>query len=228
MIERMMIVGGSRGIGAAMAARYVDRVPNLLTVSRTPSAVGIWKPCDLTRPEEIESLVYDIGPTALDALLILAGTWEAGAFTDAYRFEQSPPDETVGVIAVNLVGPILLVQALLPQLCASSNPRVVLIGALSGRDGGATAEVANTASKFGLRGAAQALRLALKGSGVSVSLINPGNVATDEVQDDIASGRFGEQTPIGLSDLAAAIDCALAMSTSSTITEIDIAQRFPG
>lgn len=227
MIERMMIVGASRGIGAAMAARYLDRVHQLLTVSRTPAAVGHWTACDLTKPEEIANLARDIGPAPLDALLILGGTWESGAFTDAYRFEQSPPAETASVMAVNLIGPILLVQALLPHLRASSNPRVVLIGALSGRDGGATAEVANTASKFGLRGAAQALRIALKGSGVSVSVINPGNVATEEVQDDIASGRFDEQIPIALSDLAAAIDCALAMSPSSTIAEIDIAQRHP-
>jgi 3-oxoacyl-[acyl-carrier protein] reductase len=55
--------------------------------------------------------------------------------------------------------------------------------------------VANTASKFGLRGAAQAFKLALRDYKIGVTVINPGNVATEEVATDIEQGRFSHQVP---------------------------------
>lgn len=225
MIGRMMIVGASRGIGAAMAAHYAPQVEHLLTVSRTPAAVGDWHACDVTDASAVARLAAEIGHEPLDALLYLGGTWERGAFTDVYRFEASPPEEIREVVAVNLVAPILLAQALLPQIRRSGNPRIVLIGALGALNHAASPEVANSASKFGLRGVAQALQLALGGEGVAVTIVNPGNVATAEVEDDIATGRFDAQTPIPLADLARVLDCVLAMSPASVVSEVNLAQR---
>ena len=227
-VGTMLIVGASRGIGAAMAAHYDGRVGDLITTSRTRAAHGRWLPCDVSRAEDIRRLAGAYGDGPLDALMVLGGTWEDGAFTDAYRFDRSSLEETARVIAVNLVGPIQLVQAFLPNLRQSANPRVVLMGALMGLDNGATREVANTASKHGLRGAAHALRMALRPDRIGVTVINPGNVATDEVNDDIAAGRFAEQEPIPLEDLAATIDYALSLAPASTVHDISLGQRRPG
>lgn len=228
MIGTMLIVGASRGIGAAMAAHYRDSVALLVTASRSPALHGRWIGCDVADPQQVERLAREFGNDALDALLVLGGVWERDAFTDAYSFEASPPEEAAQVLAVNLLAPILLVRALLPNLRRSTNPRVVFMGSLSGLDGGASPEVANSASKSGLRGAVQAMAVALRADGIAFTVVNPGNVATPEVLDDIKAGRFGDQVPIPMSDLAAAIDCALAMSPASTIAEINIAQRRPG
>lgn len=228
MTRTMLIAGASRGIGAALAAHHQGRGVALVTASRSPSAHGRWIGCNLAEPSEIERLAREFGDGPLDALLMPAGLWERDAFTDAYGFESSPPEEAARVLAVNLLAPILLVRALLPNLRQSANPRVVLIGSLSGRDGHATREVANTASKFGLRGAAQALAIELRTDGIGFTVVNPGNVATPEVLGDVAAGRFGAQVPIPMEDLLTAIDCTLAMSPASTIAEIDIAQRRPG
>lgn len=59
------------------------------------------------------------------------------------------------LLSVNLLAPILLVQALLPMM--TPGERVIFVGSTSGLDNFGCPEVANTASKFGLRGAAQAL-----------------------------------------------------------------------
>lgn len=72
----------------------------------------------------------------------------------------------------------------------SQAPKVIFIGSLSGLDNQASREVANTASKFGLRGAAQALQIELSNTGIGFTVINPGNVATPEVLNDIASNTF--------------------------------------
>lgn len=225
MIERMVIVGATGGIGAAVAAHYEPRVGELITVSRTPAQHGTWLRCDVTDPSQMHALAAQLGDTAVDALLYLAGTWEADAFTGAYSFPATPAEETQRVVAVNLTAPILLVQALLPQLNRSPNPRVVLLGSLSGKDHSASPEVANTASKYGLRGAAQAMALALPNTSIGLTVLNPGNVATSEVNDDIAQGRIPPQQPIPLTDLTGALDCILSMSAASVITELDLAQR---
>ncbi len=119
-------------------------------------------------------------------------------------------------------------RRLAPVLARATNPRAVFIGSLSGIPGGASLEVANTASKFGLMGMAEALRLSLAGSGIAVTVINPGNVATPEVEADIAEGRFTQQLPIPMADLIAAIDLVLALSPATEIARLDIAQRHPG
>ncbi len=222
---QVLIVGGSRGIGAAAASHLSAAGHHVLAASRGPAAAGHWIGADVTTDAGITAIVAAVGDTALDALLYLGGTWEEGAFTDAFRFEASPPDETRRVLDVNLVAPILLAQALSPALRRAPNPRVVLMGALTSKDNAASPEVANTASKFGLRGAAQALTLALPGVGVTV--INPGNVATPEVEADIAEGRFGAQVPIPMADLQSALDFVLSCSAATTVAEIDLHQRHP-
>jgi hypothetical protein len=102
-------------------------------------------------------------------------------------------------LSVNLLAPILLVQVLLPMMTPGA--RVVFAGSTSGLDNFGCPEVANAASKFGLRGAAQALAVALHPRVVGFTVINSGNVATKEVEQDIVEGKIGAQTPIPMGDL---------------------------
>lgn len=220
--KTILLVGGSRGIGLAAADHFARGGANLLCVSRTRSPFGTWIEADIADNTGIDIVAQAIGERPLDALLYLGGTWENGAFTAAYDFAASPIEETDRVLAVNLAAPIKLVQRLLPNLRAAAVPRCIFIGALTARDGAASREVANTASKFGLRGAAQALAIALPAIGFT--LINPGNVETPEVTDDIQSGRFPAQRPIPMADLLAAVDFALTRTPLAQVREIDLAQ----
>lgn len=223
-MERAVVVGASRGIGAAVARHLEPRVVDLISVARGASVTGRAVRADVATDAGLDAVVAAVGDRPLDALLFMGGTWESGAFTEEYRFLASSRQEARQVIAVNLLAPILLVQALVPALARAEKPRVVIIGALSGRDGAATPEVANTASKFGLRGAAQAMALSLRPMGIGISVIHPGNVATEEVEADIAAGRFGSQVPIPMADLLATVDHVLALSGATVPTEIDLVQ----
>lgn len=227
MAKRYVVIGASSGIGAAYAADLEQRGADLISVSRRRAEHGTWVKADISTDEGIDAIVKAVGYAPLDGLLFLGGTWEQGAFTDDYNFASSPRSETRNVIAVNLVAPILCSQALAASLAKAPNPRIVFIGALSGLDRSATAEVANTAAKFGLRGAAQALAISLRSHGIGVSVINPGNIATQEVLDDIESGAFGDQIPIPLDDLFATINFILTVSRSAAPEEINLAQKHP-
>lgn len=223
-IEQMLIVGGSRGIGLAVAEHYHTKVKNLSCVSRTRSNYGRWIEADIATRAGIDRVGAAFENQALDALLFLGGTWEKNAFTADYDFASSSDDEIDQVIAVNLVAPIKLVKRLIFALQKAANPKVILIGSLSGLDHQASREVANSASKFGLRGAAQALQIELRKTEIGFTVINPGNVATPEVLNDIASETFSAQVPIPLSDLIAVIDCSLRLSPAAYLPEINLAQ----
>jgi 3-oxoacyl-[acyl-carrier protein] reductase len=227
MLDTIVLVGASRGIGAAAAAHLSPRTRRLIAVSRTPAPNGEWIQADMASDEGIAAVKSAVGDEPLQARLYLGGVWEAGAFTDTYRFQSSPARETRFVIDVNLVAPILLSQALAGNLAKAANPRIVLLGSASGKDNAASVEVANTASKFGLCGAAQSLAIALRPEGIGVTVINPDNIATAEVEDDIAAGRFGTQTPIPLADVMAALDFVLSASPACVAAEINLAQKFP-
>jgi NAD(P)-dependent dehydrogenase (short-subunit alcohol dehydrogenase family) len=152
----------------------------------------------------------------------MGGTWESKAFTQEYSFEKCAEEDIERVIAVNLLAPIHLVKSLLPALRRSKNPKIVFMGALSGLDNFPAREVANSASKFGLRGVVHALREELRPDRIAVTVINPGNIGTPEVLEDLRRAGQPETNAIPLSDLLSVIDCVLSLSRSSCIKEIQI------
>ncbi|PSB54565.1 oxidoreductase [Chamaesiphon polymorphus CCALA 037] len=200
----------------------LDRSDRLLAVARTPSPIGEWIQADLSELTGVETVAKAIGGDRLDALLYMGGTWETHAFTSQYRFEDCTDADIDRVIAVNLVAPIRLVKALLPALRRSHNPKIVFMGALSGRDNFSGREVANSASKFGLRGVVHSLREELRSEQIGVTIINPGNVGTPEVLADLAANNLLGGEAIPLTDLLKIIDCILSLSRSTCIKEIDV------
>lgn len=218
----ILVAGASRGIGLAVAEHLEPQCQRLLTVSRTPALVGEWIQADLSELSGITTVTEAVGDLPLNALLYMGGTWETHAFTSQYRFEDCSDEEITRVLAVNLVAPIRLVKALLPALRRSQNPKIIFMGSLSGRDNFPCREVANSASKFGLRGVVHALREELRTQQIGVTVINPGNVGTPEVLADLAAGNLTGGAAIPLSDLLAIIDCVLSLSRATCIKEIDV------
>jgi 3-oxoacyl-[acyl-carrier protein] reductase len=222
----ILVVGASRGIGAAVAQHFSQKGDSVFSVSRSQPAAGEWIQADISTPEGLRSVATRIGKTPLNTLLFMGGVWENNAFSEQYDFMNSPDDETRFVIAVNTIAPIELTKQLAKNLVKSDNPRAIFIGSFSGLDNAASIEVANTASKFGLRGAAQALRLALRKHKIGITVINPGNIATAEVMADIEEHRFRPQVPISLTDIISAIEWILSLSDTVDVSEINMQQKI--
>jgi 3-oxoacyl-[acyl-carrier protein] reductase len=222
MFNTVLVAGASRGIGLAVASHLAPKSHRLVALSRTVGSVGEWLSADLSSLSGIERAMEAIGNDVLDALLYMGGTWEINAFTSQYCFEDCSDEDIARVIAVNLVAPIRLVKALLPALRRSNNPKIIFMGALSGRDNFPSREVANSASKFGLRGAVHALREELRSQQIGVTVINPGNVGTPEVLEDLGKDAILGGNAIPLSDLLSIIDCVLSLSRATCLKEIDV------
>ncbi|WP_338429401.1 SDR family NAD(P)-dependent oxidoreductase [Synechococcus elongatus] len=220
--KTILVAGASRGIGLAVAEHLIKQCDRLVAVSRTAAPVGEWIQADLSELAGIKTVTQAIGEDSLDALLYMGGTWETHAFTPQYDFESCSDEDIARVIAVNLVAPIRLVKALLPALRRSHNPKIIFMGALSGRDNFPAREVANSASKFGLRGVVHALREELRSQQIGVTVINPGNVGTPEVLADLAAANLTGNEAIPLSDLLSILDCVLSLSRATCLKEIDM------
>ena len=224
MKKTFLVVGASRGIGGAIAQHFHQQGHQIFSVSRTVQSTNRLL-VDISTAAGIRKVIEAVHVHPIDALLYMGGVWEQNAFTSDYNFQSSQDDETRFVLAVNLIAPIELTKALAQNLSITPNPRAIIIGALSGLDQSATKEVANTASKFGLRGAVQSLRLALSKEQIGFTVINPGNIATEEVISDIEAGRFSQQTPIPMSDLIETVEWVLARSQAVDVGEVNLLQK---
>jgi 3-oxoacyl-[acyl-carrier protein] reductase len=218
-VKRIVVAGASRGLGAAVAKHCVTAGAEVIALSRSPSAHGLWMRCDLADPVAIATTADAIaGP--VHVLIVVAGIWEEQAFSPDYSFAAAPADETMRILAVNLQAPILLANALLPRFAQGA--RIVLIGSTSGLDNIGTPEVAYNASKAGLRGAAQALSRALKGQEIAVSILNPGDIGTEAVLAAKRDGTMRADGNLPMADLLSAIDWILSRAPGASFCEINL------
>ncbi|KRC51381.1 oxidoreductase [Nocardioides sp. Root79] len=176
-----VVTGASSGIGAATArhlaregftvvcaARRADRV-EALAAEIGGRAVA----CDVTDAAQVAALAEAVGPR-LDVLVNNAG----GAFGFS-PVAEADADEWRRMYDVNVLGVLLVTQALLPALVASGAGVIVNVGSTAGRlvyEGGA----GYTAAKHGTRAVTQTLRLELFDQPVRVCEVAPGMVQTDE------------------------------------------------
>ncbi len=216
----ILITGTSRGLGDAFARGLGQPSDTLWLVSRRPPPSlqledGVrrhWIEADLSSAG-VHDKIADSVPD-LDVLIHNAGIWESTAFSSQYDFQEIPESETRAVLEVNLIAPILLTQALLPKLKNSSNPKIVLIGSINGLENASMPEVAYSASKFGLRGVAHALREHLRDQQIGVSVINPGSIAW--------AGNLEHQDLIPPTDIVRLVRAVLETSRRTVIKEIDL------
>ena len=68
--QRIVVVGASRGIGAAVAEHIVVRTDELITVSRSPSRFGNWIEADLSTKAGIETVYRAVKNLAIIITLV--------------------------------------------------------------------------------------------------------------------------------------------------------------
>lgn len=228
----LLITGASRGLGDAFSCGVPQRGDTVWLVSRSePLSLkrddGVtrrWIGADLGSPAAAAIIAESLSGHALDVLLYNAGVWEKAGFTAGYAFERSPDSETRDIVTINLTSAIACVQKLLLNLRKGRHPKIILTGSSSGLDNSGDREVAYTASKFGVRGLAHALRENLREEGIAVTVINPGWISS-EIPWDTGLERTLEisgskQLPV--QDLVAIVKCVIGLSPASCVKEIDV------
>ncbi len=209
-----LILGASRGLGDAFARDMPNRGDRAWLASRgTPylgDADGVmrkWCEVDLAQADAGVRVAQALGNARLDTVVYNAGIWETDAFSARYDFETSSDEESAQIIAVNLTGALVTLKRLLRNLKQSDNPKVILIGSINGLENNRMPEVAYSASKFGLRGVAHALREHWRQHRVGVTVINPGSIGPGHVTHR---------------DLVALVRCVIMLSNGACVKEVDV------
>lgn len=180
-LSRVVLTGASGGIGRAVADELARAGASLMLVGRSAARLAAqaralgpratWQVCDLA------------DTAALPALAEAAAAWQAnvlvhGAGVPAFgRLESIDAAQMQRVLAMNLLVPMLLTQALLPHLRGQREAQVLCIGSALGRLG-LPGYCVYSASKFGLRGFAEALRRELADTPVRVKYLGPRSTRT--------------------------------------------------
>jgi NADP-dependent 3-hydroxy acid dehydrogenase YdfG len=182
--EVTIVTGASSGIGAATArelarrgasvvlsARRIDELEAQVEAIEAAGGEAISIPTDVADSAQVTRLVErtleEFG--RVDVLVNNAGAnWSR-------HLAATSPEEVSRLVMVNLLGAMLLTRAVLPQMLGRHHGAIISVGSLAGR---VAMEPLYSATKYGLRGFSLALRRQVAGSGVSVSLVSPGNVRT--------------------------------------------------
>lgn len=183
--KSILITGCSSGIGYCAATRLKLRGYRVFASVRHPAdqarlqAEGLESVIiDLTQPASIQqglSWVLEQTGGALDALFNNAGCLVAGATEDL------TPDMIRQQFETNVFGPIELTRLVLPVMRKQGYGRLIFNSSILGL---ITIPYygAYNASKFALEGFAGTLRQECRGTGIHVSIINPGPI-TSKLRD---------------------------------------------
>jgi 3-oxoacyl-[acyl-carrier protein] reductase len=186
----VLVTGGSRGIGRAVAEAFAARGATLAVQFRadrraaddTLAALAgdghLALQADVADPEQTRSLVGRVvdGLGRVDALVNNAGVYlEHPILETSYEDWQRAWRRTLDT---NLVGPANLMHAVVPHMVAAGGGRIVNISS-RGAFRGEPDHPAYGASKAGLNSLGQSMALALGRHGIYVTTVAPGFVETD-------------------------------------------------
>jgi short-subunit dehydrogenase len=182
----VVITGASSGIGRALAvwyaregaavgvlARREDRLRELCEEIRSSGGRAAYRVADATNRTEtldaIRQLQVDLGPC--DILIANAGV---GIGNTATNLEIPGAEQ---VIKTNLLGPMYAIEAVLPAMLERRTGQIVGISSVAAFKG-LPGAAAYCASKSGLSGYLESLRISLRRQGIAVTTICPGFVQT--------------------------------------------------
>jgi short-subunit dehydrogenase len=166
--SRIVLSGGSGGIGQCVAGILLARGASVTTISRSnnPSDGARHFAADLSSTAGIASAVRFLEGEETDILINLAGVQYFGPA------EQQTYDDIEATYAINLIAPVQLSRAVVPGMKRRGTGQVVNIGSILGSIGLAYFATYSS-SKAGLRMFSEALRRELAGTGIAVTYIAP-------------------------------------------------------
>lgn len=183
----VVITGGSRGIGLALARRFIEAGRDTVIVARNTqdlskalaqlkSDTGVEATaivCDVARADAAEIIASGLRQAGLylDVLVNNAGTGLAGPFL------THAPDDLAHLIAVNIDGLTRLTRAALPDMIARQRGGILNMASLGAYVPGPN-QAAYYASKSYVLSLTEALASEVSGQGVRVAAVAPGPVNT--------------------------------------------------
>lgn len=225
--KKVLISGGSRGIGRAMVERFCrsgyhvafiyNRSENEASILSSEMGAYAIK-ADISNPSEaaeaVRTAVSLLG--GIDILINNAGMSQIKMMCDI------TDEDFYKMTSLNLGGAFTLAREASREMVRQKYGRIINIGSMWGKCG-ASCEVHYSASKAGIRGMTMALAKELGPSGITVNCIEPGLIDTEMNRelDSEAIRAICEETPLmrmGSTEDVSALAIFLASDDASFIT----------
>jgi len=235
-----VVTGASSGIGAAVAGALSAGGASVALAARREDALlevqsglesrkgkeSIVAPTDVTDREQVRSLVSR-AEEELGSVEILVNCAGVMYYT---LMKNRREEEWERTVEVNCKGALNCVGAVLPGMLERGRGHIVTISSDAGRKVFPGLAV-YSASKFFVEALSQGLRLETAGTGVKVTTIQPGNVATDLISmsgDEEALEEYGQPggaRVLDPEDVAASVVHALVQPEHVAVNEILVEPR---
>ena len=224
---RVLITGGSRGIGAACVRAFCNRGDRVAFFYRNSQELatnlanetGALAICaDVADPEQVRFAVKQVREElgGVDVLVNNAGISQIKLF-------DTLTDEAWRVMLdTNLSGAFYVAREVAPLMISQRFGWIIQVGSMWGKVG-ASCEVHYSAAKAGLRGMTMALAKELGPSGITVNCVEPGVIETEmnAALDAQTKQELCEATPLcrmGKAEEVAEAICFLASESAAFIT----------
>jgi NAD(P)-dependent dehydrogenase (short-subunit alcohol dehydrogenase family) len=223
-----VITGAGSGIGRALALDLAARGAVLALSDK--DEVGLLETAELAaahHARDVHSEKLDVSDRAAVAAYATSVAADLGRVNAVFNnagialhgdFEETPYDEFERIMDVNFWGVVHGSKEFLPHLIASGDGHLVNISSLFGLMG-MPAQTAYNASKFGVRGFTEALRMEMliAKHPVQVSCVHPGGIKTAIARNARTTASHDQQS------VAALFDKKLAKTTAEKAAEIIVA-----
>jgi NAD(P)-dependent dehydrogenase (short-subunit alcohol dehydrogenase family) len=188
-MSNVVITGANRGIGLALTTAYSKRGDTVFACCRTPSQAEALQALaskhsvnvlalDVRDERSVAALASTLADVPIDTLINNAGV--SGGPAERQTAASMNFSAAADAFNVNALGPLRVLQALLPALKRSKAPKVMNITSQLGAISLDLAfSLAYCASKAALNKLMRLAALELKPQGIAIGLIHPGWVKTD-------------------------------------------------
>jgi 3-oxoacyl-[acyl-carrier protein] reductase len=216
----VLVTGGNRGIGLAVAAAFAEAGDAVAVTYRSgePPAGMLACRCDVTDPGQVEAAFARVEAEQGPVEVLVAN---AGITRDTLLLRMSE-DDWSAVIDTNLTGSYRVVKRAAKGMLRLRRGRIVLVSSVVGLLGSA-GQVNYAASKAGLVGMARSVARELGSRSITANVVAPGFVETDMTADlpDEKKAEIAAAVPLGrfaTSDEVAKVVRWLASEDAAYIT----------
>lgn len=179
--ETIIVTGSSRGIGKAISLELIHKGYTVHGISRSQSFFDPNYSHSFIDLADLKSLPAHLSSLKSQFLSVKALICNAGKGLFGH-IEELSFQEIQSLVSLNFLSQVYLIKTFLPLFKTQESGDIIIIGSESALQGAKQGTI-YCATKFALRGFAQALRDECRKNNVRISLINPGFVKSDFFED---------------------------------------------
>ena len=196
MSRTVLVTGGNRGIGYAIAEEFLKQGYRVAVTARNGSGPNgsITVKADVTDPGSLDSAISEV-EAALGPIEILVAN--AGITKDTLLMRMTDEDFE-SVVDTNLSGVFRVLRRVIKSMLKAKFGRIILIGSVVGLLG-SPGQVNYSATKSGLVGMARSVTRELGSKNITANVVAPGFIETDmtaELPEDLAQS-YRSRIPAG-------------------------------